>query len=286
MKRYKRIISAVTAVTCITLSVILGGCGETASNTGSADTSPAGAVSDVSSDSAETEQETAADENILYIDNNNEVSTAEEGKVLNFIPPEKGEEIAVITVKDFGVIKIKLFPEAAPDAVENFKGLINMNYYDELIFHRVIPGFMIQGGDPKGNGTGGKSIWGDKFDGGITEGLYHFTGAVAYCNSGSTATNGSQFYIVDTEDGFMDHTCEELLEHYPDNYNWPQNVIDLYKEKGGTPSLDGRYTVFGQVIEGIDVVRAIAAVETDPSNDRPIRHVTMETVRLEEYNGE
>lgn len=206
-------------------------------------------------------------------------------EILNFKMPEIGEKIAVIDVKDYGKIKIKLFPEAAQKGVENFTGLIEMNYYDELIFHRVIPNFMIQGGDPRGNGTGGNSIWGEKFDGGIPQGLYHFTGAVAYANSGATSTNGSQFYIVNTPDGYMSNTCEELMAFDPTKYSWSQNVIDMYNEKGGVPFLDGGYTVFGQVFEGIDVVRAIANTETD-ENDKPLTQVKMESIRLEEYTGE
>lgn len=84
-------------------------------------------------------------------------NAAETAEILNFIPPEKGEKIAVMTVKDYGEIKIKLFPEAASKGVENFIGLADMNYYDELIFHRVIPHFMDQGGDPQGTGMGGQS---------------------------------------------------------------------------------------------------------------------------------
>ena len=193
----------------------------------------------------------------------NTLQQAEQSVVRNFEMPAAGEKIAVITVKDYGEIKIKLFPDAAEKAVENFTGLAEMGYYDELIFHRIIPDFMNQGGDPRGNGTGGNSIWGESFDGGIPEGLYHFTGAVAYANSGSTATNGSQFYIVNTPDGYLQNTCEELMQYDPAKYNWAKNVVDLYNEKGGVPFLDGGYTVFGQVFEGIDVVRAMAQVQTD-----------------------
>ena len=209
-------------------------------------------------------------------------------EIHNFIMPEEGEKIAVITVKDYGVIKIKLFPEDAPKGVENFIGLAEMNYYDELIFHRVIPNFMIQGGDPKGNGTGGKSIWGDKFEGGTSENLYHFTGAVAYANSNSTSTNGSQFYIVNTPDGYLDNTCAELNAYNPTQYNWPGNVAAKYDEVGGVPFLDGGYTVFGQVFEGMDVVRQIASVETsqeEGTEDKPLTQVLMETVRIEEYHS-
>lgn len=216
-----------------------------------------------------------------------------DGEILNFIPPEIGEKIAVITVKDYGEIKIKLFPEAAPKGVENFIGLAEMNYYDELIFHRIIPSFMIQGGDPRGNGTGGNSLWGGYFDGGIPEGLYHFSGAVAYANSAGPTTDGSQFYIVNTAEGecplggerredgsiYYYQTFEEA------GYSLPANVQKMYLEKGGYPSLDGGYTVFGQVFEGMDVVRAIAQVETDAS-DKPLTQVQMESVRIVEYTGE
>lgn len=207
-----------------------------------------------------------------------------EGVIHNFEPVQAGEKIAVIKVKDHGEIKIKLFPEQAQLGVENFTGLIEMNYYDELIFHRIIPNFMNQGGDPKGTGTGGNSIWGNRFDGGIPKGLYHFTGAVAYANSGSTDSDGSQFYIVNTPDGYMQNTCEELMEYDSTRYSWPQNVIDMYHEKGGVPFLDGGYTVFGQVFEGIDVVREIAQVETNDS-DKPLTPVVMESVRIVEFEG-
>ena len=159
-----------------------------------------------------------------------------------------------------------------------------MGYYDELIFHRIISNFMIQGGDPKGNGTGGKSIWGDQFDGGVPEGLYHFSGAVAYANSGSTSTDGSQFYIVNTPEGYLQNTCEELMQYDPSTYSWPQNVVEMYNEKGGTPFLDGSYTVFGQVFEGLDIVRELGNVETD-SNDKPLKQVQMESVKIVDYEG-
>lgn len=212
------------------------------------------------------------------------------GEALNFTAPEVGEKIAVITVKDYGEIKIKLFPDEVPEAVENFIGLADMNYYDELIFHRVIPGFMDQGGDPKGDGTGGKSIWGDKFDGGVSGNLYHFSGAVAYANSGSTATNGSQFYIVNTDEGdctyggaYLDDGSYQVFSSFEEmGVNYPESVKQLYLEKGGVPYLDGGYTVFGQVIEGMDVVRAIGQVETN-ENDKPLTQVVMESVRIEEY---
>lgn len=211
-------------------------------------------------------------------------------EIHNFKMPEIGEKIAVINVKDYGTIKIKLFPEDAPKGVENFIGLTEMGYYNELIFHRVIPDFMIQGGDPRGDGTGGKSFWGTDFDGETSENLYHFTGAVAYAHPGNSFTNGSQFYIVNTPDGYMQNSCEELYAYNPEKYNFPGNVAEKYSEVGGVPFLDGDYTVFGQVFEGIDVVRAIAEVETDQdpdslTPDKPLTQVLMESVRIEEYQG-
>lgn len=202
----------------------------------------------------------------------------EDAVILNFTAPEVGEKIAVMTVKDYGEIKIKLFPEQASKGVENFIGLAEMNYYDELIFHRVINGFMNQGGDPTGTGTGGNSIWGGNFDGGVPEGLYHFSGAVAYANSQGTSTNSSQFYIVNTAEGDVLGGEDYLAD-------LPANLADMYREKGGTPHLDGSYTVFGQVFEGMDVVRAISEVETD-ENDKPLTQVLIESVRIVEYTGE
>jgi len=204
-------------------------------------------------------------------------------EILNFNPPQIGEKIAVITVENFGEIKIKLFPEAAAPGVENFIGLAEMDYYDELIFHRVIENFMNQGGCPKGDGTGGKSIWGEAFDGGVSENLYHFSGAVAYANSGGTNTNRSQFYIVNTPAGKF-HGFESFEALEAAGWHAPQNVKEMYREKGGTPSLDGGYTVFGQVFEGMDVVRAIAKVETN-ENDKPLKKVMIEKIEIVEFQG-
>ena len=204
-------------------------------------------------------------------------------EIANFTKPVKGEKIAVITVKDFGTIKIKLFPEVAPKGVENFEGLAGQKYYDELIFHRVVKDFVIQGGDPKGNGKGGHSIWGDPFKNETSDTLRHFPGAVAYANSGAD-TNGSQFYIVtDTSTKLT----EENFKTYSDKgINFPQNVKDKYIELGGAPTLDGGYTIFGQVFEGMDVVDKISKVDVaDISSNKPVSQVLMEKVEIVEYEG-
>jgi cyclophilin family peptidyl-prolyl cis-trans isomerase len=220
------------------------------------------------------------------------VTLTDDVEIKNFIMPEIGENIAVMTVKDYGTIKIKLFPVEAAKGTENFIGLSSIDYYDELIFHRVIKDFMNQGGDPRGDGTGGNSMWGEDFDGGIPEGLYHFSGAIAYANSGATSTNGSQFYIVNTPDGFVnggayqqaDGSVVTVTDVYKTGLTIPKNVAAKYQEVGGVPFLDGSYTVFGQVFEGMDVVRAIGSVATD-ENDKPLTQVLIEDISIVPYEG-
>ncbi len=200
--------------------------------------------------------------------------------IVNYTPPEEGEDILVLTLKDYGDIKIKLFPEEAPKGVENILGLTEKKYYDGLIFHRIISDFMIQGGDPEGSGRGGESIWGGKFDGGISPNLIHAAGAVAYANSGSPTTNGSQFYIV---------TGTKLSDQEADQYKASgikisDDALKIYKEDGGAVYLDGRYTVFGQVFDGLDKVFEVQKVETD-ANDKPLKDVVIESMRVEKYDG-
>ena len=161
--------------------------------------------------------------------------------------PEKGEQIVVMETT-FGTIKIKLFPIKAPKTVENFVGLVDKGYYDGIIFHRVIPDFMIQGGDPTGTGTGGESLWGGKFEDEFHPDLKNIRGALSMANAGPN-TNGSQFFIVHAE---------------------------------ATPWLDGHHSVFGQVFEGMDMVDKIVNVDRD-SRDKPLEDVVMEKVRLGTY---
>ncbi len=156
--------------------------------------------------------------------------------------------IAVIETSK-GTIKIELLESDAPKTTENFRLLAEKNYYDGVIFHRVIRGFMIQGGDPLGMGYGGESAWGGKFDDEInkTSDLYkgpYAKGTVAMANAGPN-TNGSQFFIMHVD--------------YP---------------------LPPAYTKFGKVIEGQEVVDAIAEVGTDGS-DKPLEPVVMNRVHIE-----
>ncbi|MBP2099660.1 peptidylprolyl isomerase [Enterococcus rivorum] len=170
-----------------------------------------------------------------------------------------------------GPIEIKLFPKQAPKTVENFVTHAKDGYYDGLTFHRVIKNFMIQGGDPKGDGTGGESIWDKPFEDEISNELYNLRGALSMANSGP-GTNGSQFFIVQNSDDISDGL---LKSEYPDA------IIDAYK-KGGTPHLDGKHTVFGQVIKGMDVVDKIASVETiEPgSKDKPKTDIKIEKINI------
>ena len=211
------------------------------------------------------------------------VKPAENVEIMNYTAPEKGDTIVEINFKDYGTVKLRLFPEYAEMACENFTKLVESGYYNGLTFHRIIQDFMIQGGDPLGDGTGGESTWGGKFDGGVNPALAHVTGALAYANSGSTSTNGSQFYIVTGDQNIDDATFSEFEQY---GYTFTENQKKIYKEKGGTPFLDGNYTVFGQVIDGLDVIFKIQYVATD-SFDKPIlEDVVMESVKLSTYNGE
>lgn len=199
---------------------------------------------------------------------------------VNFTAPEEGDDIVVMDIKDYGVVKFRLFPEYAPKGVENFTELAKSGYYDGLTFHRIISDFMIQGGDPAGNGTGGESAWGEEFDGGTYYNLIHAAGAVAYANSGSTDTNGSQFYIVTGE--VFDDAAYESLE--ASGYSVRDAAKEIYSTVGGAPHLDGGYTVFGQVIDGLDIVFDIQNVDTD-TNSKPLDDVIINSVKIEKYDG-
>ena len=209
-----------------------------------------------------------------------ETSSAE---IANFNAPQKGDKVIVMNIKDYGEVKIRLFPEYAEKGVENFTGLADQGYYDGLIFHRVIKDFMIQGGDPLGTGMGGESIWGEKFDGGTDPHLSHLAGAVAYANSGSTSTDGSQFYIV-TGTKYDKDTIDQMNTYY--GLGLSDEAVKLYTEVGGAPWLDGGYTIFGQVYDGLDIVFKIQDVATDSGNDKPMKDVVIESVKVAEYDGE
>ena len=161
--------------------------------------------------------------------------------------------IVTFTMKDGGVFKAELYPEIAPNTVNNFISLVKKGYYDGLIFHRVIKGFMIQGGDPTGTGMGGPgySIKGEFAQNGFKNDLKHTEGVLSMARSMMPDSAGSQFFV-------------------------------MHKN---SPHLDGGYAAFGKVIEGMDVVDSIAQTQTDYS-DRPLEEQVMKTVTVETFDTE
>ncbi|HBZ6400004.1 TPA: peptidylprolyl isomerase [Listeria monocytogenes] len=180
-------------------------------------------------------------------------------------------EIEAKMITNRGTIRIKLFPEIAPKTVENFVTHSKNGYYDGLIFHRVIPEFMIQGGDPDGRGTGGESIWGESFEDEFSTEAFNLRGALSMANAGPN-TNGSQFFIVQKPDMPADMLGQM------EQAGFPVEIIEAYKQ-GGTPWLDGRHTVFGHVIEGMDVVDEIANLPTG-MQDKPVNDVVIEKINI------
>lgn len=164
----------------------------------------------------------------------------------------KNPEIT-ITMEDGGVIRAELYPETAPNTVNNFISLAKEGYYDGLIFHRVIKGFMIQGGCPQGSGTGGPgySIRGEFSQNGFANDLKHSEGVLSMARSMMPDSAGSQFFI-------------------------------MHKN---SPHLDGAYAAFGKVVEGMDVVNAIAETRTD-YNDRPMKDQKIKSVTVDTFGEE
>ena len=165
-------------------------------------------------------------------------------------------DIVIIEVKDYGKIVVKLDPEQAPETVANFKKLVSEGFYDGIIFHRVIKDFMIQGGDPKGTGTGGsdENIKGEFTANGVNNTISHKRGVISMARQGASAnpedpngynTASSQFFIVHKDSTF----------------------------------LDGQYAAFGMTVYGIEVVDKIAAVRTN-SSDKPYENVTIKSIKF------
>ena len=163
---------------------------------------------------------------------------------------DKTHPIATITMKDGGVIELELYPEIAPESVKNFISLANSGFYDGLIFHRVIAGFMIQGGDPDGRGTGGPGycIKGEFSANGVKNDLSHLRGVISMARAQPFDSAGSQFFICHADSQF----------------------------------LDGQYAAFGKVTSGLDVVDRIAKTTTD-SRDKPYKDQVMESVKVETW---
>ncbi|MCO6184536.1 peptidylprolyl isomerase [Leuconostoc fallax] len=178
--------------------------------------------------------------------------------------------VATITTNK-GDVRIKLFADIAPKTVENFITHAKNGYYNNGIFHRVIKDFMIQGGDPLGTGMGGESIWNNSFEDEFSDQLFNLRGALSMANAGPN-TNGSQFFIVQAAN-FPSQMASALK-------NVPAEIAEAYRKDGGTPWLDGKHTVFGQVIEGLDIVDDIAKAKVD-MYDRPRPDIVVKTITIE-----
>ena len=235
-----------------------------------------------------------------------EASPASPDGLFQWERPSAGDDIAIIHT-NHGDISIRFFPEAAPLAVENFLTHARNGFYDDTIFHRVIEGFMLQGGDPTGTGAGGESIWGEDFEDEFDTRLLHVRGALSMANRGPN-TNSSQFFIIqsDSMDVFAEMQFAEILatieeedplvyhiftqEEVPLSQVFSPELIRFYMENGGTPHLDFVHTVFGHVFEGMDVVDAIAQVPVDFGNavdaqpSSPIEPVIILGITVTTYN--
>ena len=223
-------------------------------------------------------------------------------------PLQSGETIAVLHT-NMGDIYIRFFPEETPLAYENFVTHARNGFYDGLIFHRVMEGFMIQGGCSEGTGMSGESIWGHGFGPEFSRNLRHFRGALGMAQSRLPNSIGSQFYIVHSRDLAQSPGIETDFEWAKENQDFflgedidgsevfmsdihPIPHLEAYIRYGGTPHLDlalseQGHTVFAQVISGMHVVDAIAAVETDGNppigQSRPLNDVIIERVSIFEY---
>lgn len=205
---------------------------------------------------------------------------AVESELLQFRGPEAGDTIAVFTTA-LGEIRAVLYPEQAPMAAANFIGLAQQGYYDGLTFHRVVYGALVQSGDATGTGLGGDSIWrGNPYPIEPSDALRHFAGALCMARSEEDEASAlSQFYFVQAKPG-LDRELKKQMEEA----GVAEQVVAAYEQAGGLPYLDNRYTVFGQVYEGMDVVDAIAAVEAD-ENGKPPEDVLIEKVEILTFEG-
>ncbi|MGN0617879.1 MAG: peptidylprolyl isomerase [Ruminiclostridium sp.] len=252
----------------------------------------------------------------VTIENSSEQGNSGEVKL------ESGDIYAVISIKDYGDIKVKLYPDEAPYAVQNFIELANKGTYNGRNFHRVISGFMAQGGSENGDGTGGTSAEGGSFKNEINTSLRHYYGA--FCYASAMGNMSDQFYIVNNKENI--ENIVELYNQYAEYYEYNkqqyeslkeayaddaaalaqiETIVDFYGKSaegakamadtctdaviekyknGGTPSLDGGYTVFGQTVEGFEVLDAISSVETEEGSDgaqsKPVKDIIISSVTI------
>ncbi|KAB2845490.1 MAG: peptidylprolyl isomerase [Melioribacteraceae bacterium] len=191
-----------------------------------------------------------ADNETKLAEKNNTTTNKEEDKLEQLLNVKDNEMLVAVIKTNMGTMELELFAKQAPMTVKNFVGLAMENYYTGVTFHRVIDNFMIQGGDPTGSGAGGESYFGGKFKDEFHPSLLHDKpGILSMANAGPN-TNGSQFFIT-------------LVP---------------------TPWLNGKHSVFGQVINGLDVLKNIGKVQTTKPFDKPVSEVVMESVTIEKRN--
>ena len=244
-------------------------------------------------------------------------SNTVKGGNIDEVTLNSGDLVATIEIENFGTIKAKLFPEAAPVGVENFQKLAESGYYNGKNIHRVMAGFMFQGGSLNGDGTGGQAmVNGGSFGVEAADNMRHFYGALCYANA--AGKNSTQFYIVNNKEQNAFDTdyqyfksqvekCDELIKkakeagasdyvtYYTQVKNslketvekydkFPDNVKELYNKNGGVPQLDGDYTVFGQVYEGFDVIDAVSAAEVEDNGagavTKPVEEIIIKSITV------
>lgn len=193
--------------------------------------------------------------------------------------PKEGEEIAVMTT-NMGVIKLRLFPEVAPKAVENFTTLSREGFYDGIKFSRIEDNFLIQIGKNE-EYPEGKSIFGDYYEDEYDLNYRHITGSVGLAKREENK-NYSEFYII-IQDG-LDEEYLEVMKGL-DEEGYPKDVIEAYEALGGITRLDLRYTVFAQVFYGMDTVKEINQVRIDPMTKEPVKDVIIEKIEIVQYEG-
>ncbi len=293
----KKLSKVLLTVILVTSTVLVASCGKSEDTTGGAESENA-STDDSAKESESTGEELTQEQLDTALPVISDVS-----QLPQLSEVQEGETIAILKTS-MGDITIRFFDQYAPKAVENFLTLANEGYYDGTIFHRVINDFVVQGGDPTGTGMGGESMYGPEgFEDETSPYLKHFSGAVAMANAGPN-TNGSQFYVVENDQ--LTDGEKAYIEHFKDNPKEVANtaggtdilneryvspiVAEEYLEHGGLPSLDFRYTVFGQVIDGMDVVKAIGETDTysnasDGQVDKPKTDVIINSIEVTEYHN-
>lgn len=308
----KKVLSAVLCA-----AMIITACGCSAENNDNSGVSDSGnntsSENNVSSDSNSGSDNSSSSENgVTSVENNPEKEI--EGNV-NDVTLKDGDTYAVITIKDLGDITVKLFPDAAPKGVKTFVDLANSGFYEGKTFHRIIKDFMVQGGAA----TDEKDV--EQFTIETNYNARHFYGAFCYANA--MGKNSTQFYIVNEKNpvdldsmsmSSLDNyitTYEGLAKGYEEGsqeYNYymftsqyyktmkdfvstaSDEVKAKYKEVGGEPSLDGNYTVFGQTVDGFDVLDKLSEVEVEKIDvmdevSKPVNEVIIEKVEIKTYKA-